>query len=205
MDMALSRMIPLALVGLAVVGLASRAAHGAAPVVVKPAPAVAPAPPAAPAPAPPVVPPADCAPCKHTTCVREKVTRINTVYRCKTKTICLPYCKLCGNKHGGKHGGDCDSGCDSDCGECGKPCQVRVLIKRFVKEEHGSACVPKEVPAAPVCATPVQPCPAPSLPPCPAGRPSCLPAPCAPPALSGAPAPGTVIHGTTQNPQPKGK
>lgn len=71
-----------------------------------------------------------------TVCVREeaKKTTTKTVYRCKVKTICLPYC--------GASCGSCDDGA------CGKPRQVRVLIKRFVKEEKCEVkCLPREVPA----------------------------------------------------------
>src|SRR5262245_27950177 len=102
MDMASSRMMALALLALAVAG-------------------------------PPVIQ-GDCGPCTNTICVREpeKVTQVKTVYRCKTKTICLPYC-------GGKHCGSCESG------ECGKTRQVRVLVKRFVKEDRcETPCKPKE-------------------------------------------------------------
>jgi hypothetical protein len=183
--MALSRMIAPALLGLAIVALAAQASPPPGELVaVTPATAAAPAaaPPAA-LPAPPApAPPAGCGPCTQTICVREpaKVPHVHVAYRCKTRTICLPYCtgKFC-------HKPGCCEGCDAGCGDCGKPRQVRVLIKRFVKEERcETPCVPKEVPAAPVC-----------------------PAPCAEMACPTPCGPGTaaVIHGATKLPPPERK
>jgi hypothetical protein len=66
----------------------------------------------------------------QTVCVREiePKTKTHTRYRLKTRTICLTTCK--------------------PCGPCGRPREVRVLIKRFVKEETStSVCKPRQVPA----------------------------------------------------------
>ena len=63
----------------------------------------------------------------------ESKTRTHTLYRCEKRTICLPY----------KPAGDC--GCTT--GECGRPREVRVLIKRFVKEVGSEVkCKPLEAP-----------------------------------------------------------
>lgn len=118
----------------------------------------------APASSPVAVSPAPC-PCGPVTCTTcapqvEKVTRTHHLYRCKCRTICLT-CKPLEKKGCGKDG--CAEACAEPgcCGEqsCGKPREVRVLIKRFVKEEKCELhCKPHELP----CGT--TPCPAPPAP-----------------------------------------
>jgi hypothetical protein len=86
-------------------------------------------------------PPLPCAVPPRPVCLpeAEHTTRTHTAYRCCTRTICLPYCKpACGPQ--------------GDCGECGRPRQVRVLIKRFVKEEKWEVkCKPHEPPPVVEC------------------------------------------------------
>lgn len=70
-------------------------------------------------------------PCGDVACVPavEVKTKTHTCYSLRTKVVCLPY----------KPGGDCA------CGECGRPRQVRLLIKKFIKEEHPErVCQPAE-------------------------------------------------------------
>lgn len=100
--------------------------------------------------------PCPCGPATCTVCAPEveKVTKTHHLYRCKCRTICLT-CK------------PMEKGCCSEsacCGDkpCGKPREVRVLIKRFVKEEKCELrCKPQEVP---VCVTPCESCPTPKAP-----------------------------------------
>src|SRR5262245_30736374 len=63
--------------------------------------------------------------------VVETKTKTRTCYSCRTTIVCLPFKPRC-----------------DGCGDCGRPRQVRVLIKRFVKEESlQRACEP----VVPVC------------------------------------------------------
>src|SRR5262245_6268022 len=85
-----------------------------------------------------VVPCTTCKPAEPVTClpVAKTETKTRTCYSCRCKTICLPYKPRC-----------------DGCGECGRPREVRLLVKRFVKEEVPEhACEP--------AATPCVPCPA---------------------------------------------
>ena len=59
-------------------------------------------------------------------------TRTRTCYRCRETVVCLPFKPKC-----------------EDCGDCGRPRVVRVLIKRFVKEEKPERkCEPVTCPPA---------------------------------------------------------
>jgi hypothetical protein len=75
----------------------------------------------------------------------ESKPKTHTCYRLGTRVICLPWCQGCTKKP------DCGAG----CGECGKPREVRVLIKRFVKEDRCEMkCVPVQAPCAPAYPAP---------------------------------------------------
>ena len=111
----------------------------------------------------------------------EKKTHIHTYYSIKCKTICLPYC-LCGHKKSCDQPTDC--GCATPCESgknCGRPREVRRLVKRFVKEDrcevvckpvepcHTTGCATGGCPTG-GCAPVVMPTPMPSI-----GIPTALP------------------------------
>lgn len=89
-----------------------------------------------PVPAVPVPVPAGCvepgcAPLAQTVCLPtvEKTTKTRTIYSMRRETVCLTYHARC-----------------ASCGECGRPREVRKLVKRMVKEEVCSpACKPQKI------------------------------------------------------------
>jgi len=81
-----------------------------------------------------------------TICVpkEEKTTKSKAVYSSKCTTICIPVRGCCHRP---------------DCGECGRPREVRKLMKRFVKQEvcetkcEPQVVSPENCPPAPAPAT----------------------------------------------------